>query len=79
MKLKQYESFQQTVADLTAVAGTSRIIGMESFDRSFRPIRDNEIYELLQAASRATSLWLFIFKPNPDMFGDKQESLAHIM
>jgi hypothetical protein len=58
-----------------AIAETSRVIAVECGDHSFRPIEDNELYDIKTAISRATGAWLFIFAPN-ELCADRNEIIA---
>lgn len=47
-----------------AIAYTSKVIAVELPDYSFRPMHDNELYDLLTSVNRAKDAWIFVFKHN---------------
>jgi hypothetical protein len=53
-------------------------IGIEKNDHSFRPARNEEIHELIEAAKRAKSFWLFVFEPN-DLLADVNKGIVSLM
>ena len=75
-KLKT-KSQKLAVEQLHAIATTSREIALERSDRSFRPIREDEVRELLEAADKAELVWLFVFEPN-DLMADYIVSIAAV-
>lgn len=50
-------------------------VAVEKFDHSFRVVRPEERYDLLQSVCASTSVWVFVFEPN-DMLADKNEMIA---
>ncbi len=74
--LREEKLVQRLITEqLLAVAETTREIALEEPDRTFRPIRDDEVYDLRSAAERAKGVLVFLFKPN-DLFSDTNEVIA---
>jgi hypothetical protein len=57
------------------IAETSRVIAVERPDHSFRPIEDNEFYDVKTAISRAAGASLFVFEPN-ELCADSNKIIA---
>ena len=55
-----------------------REVAVECPDRTFRPLRDNEGHELVESASQAKGVWIFVFKPN-FLYTDRNTMLVHVM
>lgn len=63
---------------LQDVVKSGKPIAVEKNDHSFRPVRDDERYDLLVAANRGKDLWLFIFK-TAGILTNEPTPVTHIM
>lgn len=63
---------------LVAVIRSSAPVAIEHSDRSHHMIHGDEVHELLESASRAVSVWFFLFGPN-DLLADTQSSKGHLV
>lgn len=68
----------QSVKLLRKAIRLSYHVALERPDRSFRLIRKDEAHELLEAATKARSVWIFVFRPN-DLLADKNRMIACAM
>lgn len=57
---------------------TSGQICVERHDRSFRPMRKDEAYDLATAIAKAKNVWIFVFSPN-ELCADKNTLIAQVM
>jgi len=60
-----------------AVRSQSKV-ALELSDHSYRFLRDNEVYELGEAAYNASGVWLFVFEPN-NLLAEKNKLVAYVM
>ena len=67
-----------SIKTFLAVLKAASPVAVESLDRSFRPMKNDERHDVIEKAITAKSLWLFIFEPN-DLCADKNKSVAHLM
>ena len=63
---------------LHEVAEASGQIAIEQWDRSFRLLQRNEIYETLTAIEKAKGAWVFVFEPN-HLLSDQNVTVSYVM
>ncbi len=81
-RIRQLEGmgrFNIVLQELKHALHSKRAVALEEFDHTYRPIADNEVYELLDSVSRARSVvWVFVFAHN-ELCSNTQTGLAYAM
>jgi hypothetical protein len=69
---------QIAIREFRNTVKSAQEIAVENPDHTFRLAEHNELHELVEAATGAYSVWLFVFEPN-DLLSLKNKSVASAM
>ncbi len=67
-----------SIRELLSALMIGQTVAVEQPDRTFRLVRRDETYELMEAVARSQTAWLFVFAPN-DLFADENVLIASAM